>query len=112
MSKPSTFPPRGAAVMPPSAVPLASAIESSAVLARLGQRLRESRDRLATATEVLPGALRPHVVAGPCDERQWVLLAANGAVAAKLRQCLPTIEQHLQATGWPPLDVRIRVQQR
>lgn len=112
MSKPSTFPPRGPAVMPPAAVPLASAIESSAALARLGQRLRESRERLATAAEALPEALRPHVLPGPCDDRQWVLLAANGAVAAKLRQCLPTLEQRLQAAGWPPLGIRIRVLQR
>lgn len=112
MSKSSTFPPRGAAVMPPVAVPLATAIESSAALARLGQRLRESRERLAVAAGALPEALRSHVLPGPCDDRQWVLLAANGAVAAKLRQHLPTLERHLQAAGWPPLDIRIRVQQR
>ncbi len=105
----SPFPPRGDAVMPPMALPLERAIAGSAALARLGERLRQSQARHASIVGVLPAALRAHVHAGPIDERQWVLLASSAAVAAKLRQCLPSIERALLDAGWPPLEIRVRV---
>jgi len=106
----SAFPPRGAAVMPPAALPIERAIAGSPALARLGERLRQSQGRHACIVDALPVALRAHVQAGPIDDRQWVLLARSAAVAAKLRQCLPAIEQALREAGWPPLEIRVRVQ--
>ena len=105
----SSSPPLGAAVLPPGALPLAQAIEGSAALARLGLRLRQSRARLETVIPALPPALRAQVRAGPCDDRQWVLLAASAAAAAKLRQWLPDLEQQLAAAGWPAVEIRVRV---
>jgi hypothetical protein len=46
---------------------------------------------------------------GPVDEEGWSLLAANAAVAAKLRQLRPRVEQRLQEAGWAPATVRIKV---
>jgi len=109
MTARSSSPPLGAAVMPPGALPLARAIEGSAALARLGQRLRQSRARLEAVAPAMPDALRTQVRAGPCDDRQWVLLATSAAAAAKLRQWLPDLQQRLAAAGWPAVEIRVRV---
>ncbi len=95
--------------MPPGAVPIARALGDSAPLTRLVDRLRQSQARFDTVHPHLPAPLRPHVRPGPLDDRGWTLLAANPAVAAKLRQLLPDVVQGLQAAGWPPVEVRIRV---
>lgn len=103
------FPPRGAAVMPHAAVPIARAIGDSAPLTRLVDRLRESGERFDALRPALPLPMQPHLRPGPIDDHGWTLLADNPAVAAKLRQLLPDLAQHLQAAGWPPVEIRIRV---
>jgi hypothetical protein len=95
--------------MPSAAVPLARAIEDSAPLARLADRLRDSRERFTVLEPALPDGLRPHVRPGPVDDQTWTLLAANASVAAKLRQLLPRFTQLLQDAGRPALDLRVRV---
>jgi hypothetical protein len=90
--------------------PIAEALGANAVLGRLLERLRESQARLATVLSVLPPAMRRHVRPGVLDDEGWNLLVPNGAVAAKLRQSLPLIEQVLVEQGWPPLPVRVKVQ--
>jgi hypothetical protein len=94
----------------PLAQPIAQALESNAALARLGQRLRESNARYATIREALPQPLRDHVRPGPLDDNGWSLLAANAAVAAKLRQLVPRLDATLRANGWQAIPIRIRVQ--
>jgi hypothetical protein len=54
--------------------------------------------------------LRAHVRAGPLDEEGWTILAANSAVAAKLRHLLPTLAEALLAKGWQATSIRIKVQ--
>jgi hypothetical protein len=44
------------------------------------------------------------------DEEGWSLLAANAAVAAKLRQIKPRLETILQERGWQVSSIRIKVQ--
>ncbi len=73
-------------------------------------RLRESQARYNTIRESIPETIRAHVSAGPIDERGWSLFAANGAVAAKLRQLLPQFEEILLSRGWQVTPIRIRVQ--
>ena len=97
------------AIQPPRALPLREAIAASEPLARLGARLRESSARFDCARDALPGALRPHVAAGPIDDEQWTLLAANHAVAAKLRQLVPSLQAALASAGWPPRTLRVRI---
>jgi len=58
----------------PLAQPIARALESSAALARLGERMRESNARHAAILEALPEGLRAHVKPGPLDEAGWSLL--------------------------------------
>jgi hypothetical protein len=90
--------------------PVAQALSSSEPLARLTQRLRDSNNRYRAIENDLPVALRPHVRPGPVDETGWSLLVSNGAVAAKLRQMLPRIEQTLADQGWQATTIRVRIQ--
>ena len=96
----------------PSALPLRDALARSAPLALLQQRLRESNARFDGLRGVLPPALAPHVRPGPLDAQGWTLLAANTAVAAKLRQLQPRLEAALLDGGWPAGALRIKVQGR
>lgn len=90
--------------------PIAEALGANATLGSLLERLRESEARMKVVRQVLPPALRPHVRPGVLDETGWNLLAPNGAVAAKLRQCLPAIEQVLVQEGWQATAIRVKVQ--
>ncbi|HEY1393179.1 MAG TPA: hypothetical protein VFV25_07365 [Methylibium sp.] len=94
----------------PDALPLRDALERSAPLERLRQRIADSNARLAALLPCLPQALLPHVSAGPVDEAAWTLLARNAAVAAKLRQLQPRLEAALRQQGWEVSLIRIRVQ--
>ena len=104
-------PPRrpGSPPLPTSTLAIGQALAASAPLAMLSQRMRESQDRLAAITPLLPPAMRASVRAGPIDETGWSLLASSNAVAAKLRQMLPALEAHLRTCGWdgPPLRVKL-----
>lgn len=98
------------ATLGPHTRPINEALSASATLAHLLERLKEADARMATVREVLPPALRPHVRTGALDETGWNLLVPNGAVAAKLRQCVPAIELALAERGWKPTALRVKVQ--
>lgn len=102
----SRVPPRSTPVL---TVPLANALEGNETLGSLLGRVRESQRRLSDAREVLPPGLAAQVDAGPLDETGWTLLAPSGAAAAKLRQCLPAVQQHLLGRGWRDLTIRVKV---
>lgn len=92
----------------PDAERLRDALARSAPLASLMQRQRDSQARCDAARSVLPPSLAPHVRPGPLDADAWTLLAANGAVAAKLRQLQPRIEAALHERGLATLALRIK----
>jgi len=89
---------------------VSEALRRSAPLTQLRARLQESADRFEAIRSALPGALVQHVQPGPVDEEAWALLAANAAVAAKLRQIKPRLEGLLREQGWQVSSIRIRVQ--
>jgi len=89
---------------------LGAALDRSAPLTQLLQRLKQSQQRLAVIRELLPDSLRGEVRAGPLDEAGWTLLVPGGAAASKLRQLLPQLQAALQAQGWPETVIRVRVQ--
>lgn len=93
----------------PGAQALGDALSGSAPLALLLRRHRESQARLDCVAAQLPSVLVPHVRAGPLDDEAWTLLAANSAVAAKLRQLAPAVEDALREGGWPQRTLRIRI---
>jgi hypothetical protein len=79
-------------------------------LARLLARVRDSQARLEAVADAIPAALRPHLRSGPLDDDGWTILAANAAVAAKLRHLLPVLGQVLVEKGWEATSIRVRVQ--
>jgi hypothetical protein len=94
----------------PDSLPIADALQRSAPLVHLRQRLQDSNARFAAIHVLLPAALAPHVKPGPADDEAWSLFAANASVAAKLRQLQPRIEERLRQRGWQVSAIRIKVQ--
>jgi len=92
------------------AISLLQAAEESPSLSQLARRIEASSARLNAVRALLPAALRAGVQAGPLEEDQWCLLVGSNAAAAKLRQLLPDLQQHLLAKGLPVAGIRIRVQ--
>ena len=72
--------------------------------------MRDSKARFDAILPSLPTALALHVRPGPVDEAGWSLLAANAAVAAKLRQLQPRLEEILAERGWQVNSIRVKVQ--
>jgi hypothetical protein len=94
----------------PDAMRLVEALQRSEPLARLQQLMHESQSRFEAIRGGLPAPLVAHVRPGPVDETGWSLLAANAAVAAKLRQLQPRLEGILRDRGWQVTSIRIKVQ--
>jgi len=92
------------------ALPLADALQASEPLARLAERMRESKRRFDCIEPVLPNDLAAHARPGPVDGHGWTLLAANPAVAAKLRQLVPLFVARLAEHGFADLPLRVKVQ--
>jgi len=97
------------APLTPNALRIEDALSRSAPLASLRLRLRESNAMFGAIGNVLPAALAAHVRPGPVDDHGWSLLAANAAVAAKLRQLEPRLEAALRDQGWRIATIRIKV---
>ncbi len=91
---------------------LSAALDQSAPLGQLLQRLRESQARLDALQAVLPEALRSAVRPGPLDDSGWTLLVPGGAAASKLRQLLPTLETALRDHGFATVPIRVSVRAR
>jgi hypothetical protein len=95
----------------PDVPKVTSALNRSATLSSLMQRLRASQMCLETVQSCLPPAMVAHVKAGPIDDEGWTLLAANAAVSAKLRQLQPRLMEALAGKGVKVNAIRVRVQQ-
>ena len=93
-------------------MPIAEALSASGPLARLGDRLRLSNALFAAVAPVVPPGLASGLSAGPVDDEGWSLLCANAAIAAKLRQLVPHLEQRLRDVGQPVAAIRVKVQPR
>ena len=98
--------------MTPDALCLQQALQMSAPLARLRERIDESNARFDAIRSSLPAAMAAHVRPGPVDEQGWSLLAANAAVAAKLRQLQPRLEEIVRERGWTVSTIRVKVESR
>ena len=104
--------PRRAPPAPAQAQPIADALQASAPLGRLAERVRRSNAAFAAVRPLLPAGLVAQVHPGPIDDAGWSLLCANAGVAAKLRQLAPRLEQHLRDSGHGVATVRVKVQPR
>ena len=95
---------------PALTLPIADALRASAPLGRLSERLRLSNALFEAVVAAVPEGLTASLRPGPIDDEGWSLLCANAAVAAKLRQLVPRLEQHLRDIGHPVAAIRIKVQ--
>jgi hypothetical protein len=93
----------------PNALSITDALQGSVPLVRLREALRDSNARFEAVRPAIPRLLLPHVKPGPVDAEGWSLLAANPAVAAKLRHLGPRLEDLLREGGWSVCAVRIKV---
>ncbi len=86
------------------------ALSHSDVLQSLQRRIAESNERLQVVRALLPAALSSQLTAGPLDAAGWTLMVRSSAVAAKLRQWQPLMEDALRQRGWQVSSIRIRIQ--
>jgi Dna[CI] antecedent, DciA len=93
----------------PAPVSLGRAMQDSASLAGLSQRLRESQQRFEAIAPLLPEPLARELRPGPIDDEGWSVLVSNAAVAAKLRHLLPRLNEALEARSFRALPIRVRV---
>jgi hypothetical protein len=98
------------AAQPKQALTVLQAVEGAPTLARLAAIGRQSQDWLTMVAPLLPLPLRTGIQAGPIEDKEWCLLAANSAVAAKLRQLSPALCAHLRTQGSEITGIRIKVQ--
>jgi hypothetical protein len=89
---------------------LTRALDEHPTLAQLLAQMQASRRCLEAVADLLAPPLLRSIQAGPFAEGTWTLLAANGAVAAKLRQMTPLLERRLAGQGVQITAIRIRVQ--
>lgn len=89
---------------------LLQATQDSPTLARLTGLAVESTARLKAIEALIPASLRTAVRAGPIEGPVWCLILDNNAIAAKIRQLLPSLEAHLRAKGWDVNSIRLKVQ--
>ncbi len=79
-------------------------------MAHLAGLATESTARLKAIESLIPGSLRAAIQAGPIEGDAWCLILDNNAVAAKLRQLVPSLEAHLRSKGWEVNSIRLKVQ--
>ncbi len=94
------------------AVPVLQAVQRAPSLAGLAQLAKRSAQCLQLVTPLIPVPMRSAVQAGSLDAGQWCLLAANSAVAAKLRQLSPALAAHLRTHGQEVQEIRIKIAMR
>ena len=104
----SLHPPRTVAV--PLGKSVEQALSENSAMQSLSRRLAQSKACMAAVAADIPPTLRAHVQAGPVDDKGWTLIAANAAVAAKLRQCQLQIESTLQRGCLGVSELRIHIQ--
>jgi len=92
-----------------TALSLHDALGESPAMQRLGAMIGESQTRFKRIAHLLPKHAGRSIQPGPIDDRGWCLLVTNSATAAKLRQVIPDIEQHLSADGLHTPKVRVKV---
>ena len=85
------------------------AVQNSQALGRLAVLIEESSARLKAIESLIPQPLRPFIKAGPIDGDAWCLLVSSNAAAAKLRQLVPLMLEHLVNKGWKVTSIRLKV---
>lgn len=91
--------------------PVGRTLQEDSTLMSLAHRMRRSQACLQAIRPVVPATLRPHLQAGPWDDKGWTLLTSQAAALVKLRHLLPLMEDALKAQGLATPQIRLHVLQ-
>ena len=84
-------------------------IDGATSLSQLQARARDGQHRLQAILPLLPISMRSLVQSGGVDGEAWCILVPNSAMAAKLRQFLPSLCAHLRTKGWNVQTITVKV---
>ena len=101
--------PKSHVVMRGKAQSVAQIIDEASTLSQLQALARDGQNRLQSILPLLPVSLRSLVQAGGVDGETWHILVPNSAVAAKLRQFLPSLCAHLRTKGWNVQTILVKI---
>ena len=92
-----------------TSISVLQASREAPMLAHLADLGAQSTARLRCIEALLPRSLRAGVQAGPVEGSAWCLLVDSTAIAAKLRQLLPSLLERLAQEGHDVTAIRIKV---
>ena len=88
---------------------LSQALQEAPTVASALASHREARACYALIEPLLPSGLASQLRPGPLVEGTWTLFAAGNASAAKTRQLLPRLAEHLQAVRTDVRAVKVKI---
>ena len=84
-------------------------LDAGASLSQLQALARDGQNRLQAILPLLPVSMRGLVQSGGVEGESWCILVPNSAMAAKLRQFLPSLCAHLRTKGWNVQTITVKV---
>jgi hypothetical protein len=84
-------------------------IDGATSLSQLQALARDGQKRLQAILPLLPVSMRSLVQSGGVEGETWCILVPNSAMAAKLRQFLPSLCAHLRTKGWNVQTITVKV---
>ena len=84
-------------------------LDGATSLSQLQALARDGQNRLQAILPLLPVTMRSLVQSGGVDGGAWCILVPNSAMAAKLRQFLPSLCAHLRTKGWNVQRITVKV---
>ncbi|MBU6223871.1 MAG: hypothetical protein KGP13_03495 [Burkholderiales bacterium] len=84
-------------------------MDGATSLSQLQALARDGQNRLQAILPLLPVSMRGLVQSGGVESQAWCILVPNSAVAAKLRQLLPSLCAHLRTKGWDVQTIQLKV---
>lgn len=88
---------------------VAQIMDGATSLSQLQALARDGQNRLQAILPLLPVSMRGLVQSGGVEGQAWCILVPNSAVAAKLRQLLPSLCAHLRTKGWDVQTIQLKV---
>ena len=84
-------------------------IDGATSLSQLQALARDGQNRLQAILPLLPVSMRSLVQSGGIEGESWCILVPNSAMAAKLRQFLPSLCAYLRTQGWNVQTITVKV---
>ena len=84
-------------------------LDGATSLSQLQALARDGQNRLQAILPLVPVTMRSLVQSGGIDGEAWCILVPNSAMAAKLRQFLPSLCAHLRTKGWNVQTITVKV---